>query len=160
MKNPSAVPTDSFDTIRNDFPFLHDLTYFNRASCSPCPEPVAEAMMDFYRNYPINYRSGSTPTERNVTARVDEIRAHIARFIGAPSSDEIVFTKNTTEAINIVANGWWPWQPGDEIALTPIEHQSNLVPWIDLENRKKKGSYFATSNRLRAARFGPTRSKN
>jgi len=115
--------------IRADFPFLEDRIYLNSASCSPSPEPVLAAMLDFYRHNPINYRSGTTPSEAIVTEQVDAVREHLGRFVGAGSPDELVFTKNTTEALNMVASGL-DWQPGDEILLSPLEHQSNLVPWI------------------------------
>lgn len=116
-------------TIRHDFPFLDGRIYLNSASCSPCPEPVLAAMLDFYRHNPINYRSGTTPSEARVTAQVDAVREHLARFVNAASSDELVFTKNTTEALNMVAEGL-EWHAGDEVILTPLEHQSNLVPWM------------------------------
>lgn len=115
--------------IRDDFPFLRDHTYLNSASCSPCPEPVLAAMLDFYRYNPINYRSGNTPSEQRVTSQVDSVREQLSAFIGAHSPREIVFTKNTTEAINTVARGL-EWERGDEVILSPIEHQSNLIPWM------------------------------
>ena len=81
----------------------------------------------------MNYRSGRTPLESKITLQVDAIRARLAASIHADSPAEIVFTKNTTEAINIIANGL-RWNAGDEIILTPLEHQSNLLPWIRLES--------------------------
>jgi cysteine desulfurase/selenocysteine lyase len=119
--------------LRDDMPFLNDVTYLNSASCSPTPRPVIDAMTDYYRHTPINYRSGATPAERQVTERVDKIRARVAAFIGAASPLEVVFTKNTTEAINTVARGI-SWKPGDEVILSPLEHQSNLLPWLALRS--------------------------
>lgn len=121
--------------IRDDFPFLDGRVYFNSASCSPSPEPVVAAMADFYRQSPINYRSGQTPSEEAVTDRVDGIRDHLAAFIGADSAKEIVLTKNTTEAINLVARGLDP-RAQDEVIVSRIEHQSNLLPWIKLAAEK------------------------
>jgi cysteine desulfurase/selenocysteine lyase len=114
--------------IRDDFPFLDGCIYMNSASCSPSPEPVLDAMLSFYRHNPINYRSGTTPAEARVTEQIDGVRARLARFINARSPEELVFTKNTTEALNMVAAGL-DWQPGDEVVVSPLEHQSNLVPW-------------------------------
>lgn len=117
--------------IRHDIPLLETITYLNSASCSPPPAPVVAAMTAYYTETPVNYRSGKTPFERDVTDRVNAVRESIASSLGAASAAEVVFTKNTTEAINMVAGGM-DWAEGDEIVTTPIEHQSNLIPWIRL----------------------------
>jgi cysteine desulfurase / selenocysteine lyase len=132
LKSKEIDSTLSMQAVREDMPFLTEVVYLNSASCSPTPKPVIDAMTDYYQRTPINYRSGSTPAERRVTERVDGIRARLAEFIGAGSSREVVFTKNTTEAINTVARGI-KWQKGDEVILTPLEHQSNLLPWQALQ---------------------------
>ena len=103
-------------------------------------------MADYYRQTPINYRSGATPIEEALTSRVDAIRKRLAEFIGSSSKKEVVFTKNTTEGINVVASGM-RWSPGDEVILTPIEHQSNLIPWMRLAAQKDvKLKYVTPSN--------------
>lgn len=120
----------SVTKFRDDFPVLQDHVFLNSASCSPTPEPVLEAMHEFSRYNPINYRSGITPPDAAVTAEIDSVRNHLARFLGGHPS-EVVFTKNTTEAINTVTRGL-EWRPDDEVILSPLEHQSNLLPWMKL----------------------------
>lgn len=132
LKN--EVVTLQIPEIRKDIPVLSRVAYLNSASCSPPPAPVVSAMADYYTNSPINYRSGRTPFEGEITAQVDAVRERVAASLGADSPREVVFTKNTTEAINVVASGL-SWAPGDEVVVTPIEHQSNLIPWIRLEDR-------------------------
>jgi cysteine desulfurase/selenocysteine lyase len=128
----STVPL-SAEEVRAHFNLDPSIKYFNSASCAPPPLSVIEAMSDYYRSTPLNYRSGRTQLESRITDKVDAIRAALAASMNAKSPTEIVFTKNTTEAVNIVANGL-AWKPGDEVILTPLEHQSNLLPWIRLES--------------------------
>jgi cysteine desulfurase/selenocysteine lyase len=117
-------------SLRAEIPLLNNVTYFNSASCSPAPRRVMDAMTDYYASTPVNYRSGKTPFEKRVTRSVDHTRAELAASIGGRPV-ELVFTKNTTEGINTIASGI-TWQPGDEIVVTPLEHQSNLIPWLRL----------------------------
>jgi cysteine desulfurase/selenocysteine lyase len=121
------------EEVRANFSLDPAIKYFNNASCSPPPLAVIDAMSDYYRSTPLNYRSGVTQLESRITDRVDAIRANLAAFLNAKSPAEIVFTKNTSEAVNIVANGL-NWKSGDEVIITPLEHQSNLLPWIRLES--------------------------
>jgi cysteine desulfurase/selenocysteine lyase len=121
----------SYDNLRARFDLDSSTAYFNSASCAPPPRQVTEAMTEYYQASPVNYRSGETPLEKEVTERVDKIRANLSNSIHATSPAEVVFTKNTTEAINIVARGL-KWTAGDEVLLTPLEHQSNLIPWLRL----------------------------
>jgi cysteine desulfurase/selenocysteine lyase len=91
--------------------------------------PVVKAMEDYLSNCPFNYGVGVWRRSVEAAARVDEARRIIARAVGAASEKEIAFTKNTTEAINLAAQGL-RWKPGDEIVLTTLEHQSNAIPWM------------------------------
>jgi cysteine desulfurase / selenocysteine lyase len=119
----------SVDDVRGDMPFLKGLVYLDSASVVPAPVPVVKAMEDYLSTCPFNYGVGVWRRSVEAAGRVDEARDIIARAFGAASANEIAFTKNTTEAINLVAQGL-RWKPGDEIVLTTLEHQSNAIPWM------------------------------
>ena len=107
-------------------PALRDLIYLDSASvCPPLPGTL-QAMQDYYERYPFNYRVGVWSSSVELTELVDNIRKDIAEFIGASSENQVAFTKNTTEAINLVALGM-RWRKGDEVVLTTVEHQSKLL---------------------------------
>ncbi|MHB8604433.1 MAG: aminotransferase class V-fold PLP-dependent enzyme [Thermoplasmatota archaeon] len=123
--------------IRKDFPILErkvrgkPLVYLDNAATTQRPVQVIEAMNDFYRNHNANvHRSihllGEEATEMYVGAH-----AKVAEFIRAPSAEEIIFTKNCTEALNLVAYAWGlrKLKPGDEVVVSLMEHHSNFVPW-------------------------------
>jgi cysteine desulfurase/selenocysteine lyase len=129
-----AVDDPQVALLRAEIPLLGNLTYLNSASCSPAPRQVVDAMANYYASMPVNYRSGETPFEKRVTTSVDDIRASLAASIGARAAN-LVFTKNTTEGINMVASGL-EWKRGDEIVVTLLEHQSNLIPWMRLVKTK------------------------
>lgn len=123
--------------IKEDFPILarrvhgKPLVYLDNAATSQKPESVIRAIDNYYRMHNSNvHRSVHLLAEESSVA-YEEARAKVARFVNARRPEEIVFTKGTTEAINLVARGWaMPrLQPGDEIVVTEIEHHSNLVPW-------------------------------
>ncbi|MGE0750933.1 MAG: aminotransferase class V-fold PLP-dependent enzyme [Variibacter sp.] len=133
MAQDASTPDLSAEEVRANFNLDPSIKYFNSAFCAPPPLQVVDAMSGYYRSTPLNYRSGRTQLESRITDKVDAIRAKLAASMKAASPAEIVFTKNTTEAVNIVANGF-TWKPGDEVILTPLEHQSNLLPWIRLES--------------------------
>jgi cysteine desulfurase/selenocysteine lyase len=119
----------SAETVRSDMPYLKDLVYLDSASVVPAPVPVVRAMEDYLYAHPFNYGVGVWKRSVDAAERVNEARRIAARAIGAASDAEIAFTKNTTEAINLVARGL-DWKPGDEIVLTELEHQSNAIPWM------------------------------
>ena len=119
----------SVEDVRRDMPCLKDLVYLDSASVVPAPMPVIQAMEEYLHGYPFNYGVGVWRRSVEAAARVDEARRIAARAVGAASATEIAFTKNTTEAINLVAVGLG-WKPGDEIVLTELEHQSNAIPWM------------------------------
>jgi cysteine desulfurase/selenocysteine lyase len=119
----------SVDDVRRDMPFLKGLVYLDSASVVPSPLPVVKAMEDYLSTCPFNYGVGVWRGSVEAANRVDEARGIVARAFGAAAANEIAFTKNTTEAINLVAQGL-RWKPGDEIVLTTLEHQSNAIPWM------------------------------
>ncbi len=121
--------TKSAEQVRTDMPFLKDLVYLDSASVVPAPLPVIKAMEEYLYCHPFNYGVGVFRRAAEAAARVNEARQIAARVFGAASDAEIVFTKNTTEAINLVAQGL-DWRAGDEIVLTTLEHQSNAIPWM------------------------------
>jgi len=125
------MQNNSVQKVRKDLPFLEGITYLESASVSPAPVPVIQSMNDYFSKYPYNYGVGVFSASRELIKKVDEAREKVAEFIGAGSSKEVVFTKNTTEAINMVARGL-RWSSGDEVIATNIEHQSNLIPWMRL----------------------------
>lgn len=120
--------------IRADFPLLNEIIYLDAASTTPTPVPVIEAISDYYTNFNANTGRGAYKTAVKATTEFEKSRSKIAKFINS-TPEEIIFTKNTTEAINLVANGFG-LKKGDSVILTNIEHHSNLVPWLNL---KKKG---------------------
>ena len=134
-----APPADSLDVtrVRADFPILgqttrsgHPLVYLDNAATSQKPRQVIEAVSRFYRTGNANIHRGLYELSERATAAFDEARERVARFLGA-SPAEIVFTRGTTEAINLIAQSWGrsTLRPGDEVLVTGMEHHSNLVPW-------------------------------
>ena len=136
----NTIQQGSLDTtrIRADFPILRrqvkpgvPLVYLDNAATSQKPFVVIEAMDDFYRQYNSNIHRGIHTIAEEATAKYEEARGRIAEFIGSPSPKQIIFTRNATESINLVAFSWGRanLSPGDLIILTEMEHHSNLVPW-------------------------------
>ncbi|HYL80142.1 MAG TPA: aminotransferase class V-fold PLP-dependent enzyme [Candidatus Acidoferrum sp.] len=119
----------SVDEVRGDMPCLKDLVYLDSASVVPAPLPVIKAMEAYLYSHPFNYGVGVWKRSVEAAERVNEARRIAAQAVGAAADAEIAFTKNTTEAINLVAQGL-DWKPGDEIILTELEHQSNTIPWM------------------------------
>jgi cysteine desulfurase/selenocysteine lyase len=130
--------------LRRDFPILeqeingHPLTYLDSASSSQKPRVVIDAVSDYYREYNANVHRGIYTIGEKSTAEYEKARARVARFINAPDAHEIVFTRNATEAINLVAYSWGRRNigRGDVIVLTEMEHHANLVPWQLLVQEK------------------------
>jgi cysteine desulfurase / selenocysteine lyase len=123
--------------VRRDFPILeqkingHPLVYLDSASTSQKPQVVLDAIDTYYREYNANVHRGIYTIGEKATAEYERARAKTARFINAPDAHEIVFTRNATEAINLVAYSWGRQNinRGDAIVLTEMEHHANLVPW-------------------------------
>jgi cysteine desulfurase/selenocysteine lyase len=123
--------------IRADFPILQRqvhgklLVYLDNAATSQKPEVVIQAMDDYYRRYNANIHRGVHTLAEEATAAYENARRKVGRFINARSPREVVFVRNTTEAINLVALSWGRANvgEGDVIILSLMEHHSNLVPW-------------------------------
>ncbi|MCU1464611.1 MAG: cysteine desulfurase-like protein SufS subfamily [Actinomycetia bacterium] len=124
-------------TIKRDFPILkrevngRRLVYLDSASSAQKPLVVLDAMDDAYRNHYANIHRGVYTIAEEATAAFEDARRKVARFINAPRTDEIVFTRNATESINLVAYSWARanLHAGDAIVLSHMEHHANVVPW-------------------------------
>ena len=121
------------DEYRKDFPILQkgDYIYFDNAATTQRPTQVVEAIRDFYENANANPLRGLYDWSVDATERYEAARHAVAQFIGAGEDGEIIFTRNTTESLNLVAYsyGLSHIHEGDEIVLTVMEHHSNMLPW-------------------------------
>jgi len=123
--------------IRADFPILqrqvHDkpLVYLDNAASSQKPEAVLQVLDAYYRRYNSNVHRGVHTLSEEATMAYEGARTKVAKFINAKSTKEIIFTRGTTEGINLVAQSWGraTLKPGDEVLITEMEHHSNIVPW-------------------------------
>ncbi len=123
--------------IREDFPILSrkvygkPLVYLDNAATSQKPRIVIETLTRYYEDYNANVHRGVHALSMEATDKYEEARHKVARFINAEAPETIIWMRNTTEGINLVANTWARenLKPGDEIVLTQMEHHSNLVPW-------------------------------
>jgi len=123
--------------IRSDFPILErqvhgkPLIYLDNAATSQKPEVVIRSMSEYYERYNANIHRGVHRLAEEATAAYENARRKVGRFINAYRPSEIVFVRNTTEAINLVSNSWGRMNvgQGDVIILSVMEHHSNLVPW-------------------------------
>ena len=123
------------EEIRRDFPILKTgVIYLDNAATSLTPEPVLQKTIEYYHEYRANVERGIHRLSQKASEEYGKARSKIARLINAKREDEVVFTKNTTESINLVANGIG-WRKGDKIVTTLIEHHSNLVPWQRLNQQ-------------------------
>ncbi|WP_399214350.1 SufS family cysteine desulfurase [Synechococcus sp. RedBA-s] len=136
--------TDLAALTRADFPLLADqaclgqpLIYLDHAATSQKPKAVLEALQRYYSHDNANVHRGAHQLSARATDAFEGARDKTARFVGAATPREIVFTRNASEAINLVARSWGDafLRPGDEIVLTVMEHHSNLVPWQQLAAR-------------------------
>lgn len=121
------------ERIRADFPIVNDIIYLDSAATSLTPEPVLEAVLSYYREYNANVGRGVHRVSQLATQKYQNAHRKVAGFIGAKEG-EVIFTKNTTEAINMVAYGL-KWSKGDEIVTTLLEHHSNFLPWLRLREK-------------------------
>jgi cysteine desulfurase / selenocysteine lyase len=138
-----AVPFDPGE-VRADFPSLGKelrpgvpLIYLDSAATSLKPWPVIRAVQSYDADYPANVHRGLHTLSERATAAYESARARAARFIGATDPAQVVFTRGTTDAINLVAQSWGDafLKPGDEVVLSVLEHHSNLIPWQMLARR-------------------------
>jgi len=129
--------------IREDFPILrerahgHPLIYFDSAATSQKPRAVLDALRNYYEHENANVHRGLHELSSRATEAYEKSRQQVANYLGAASADEIVFTRGTTESINLVAQAWGGkfLRDGDVALLTEMEHHSNLVPWQLLAER-------------------------
>jgi cysteine desulfurase/selenocysteine lyase len=130
------------DLVRKDFPILErrvgdgqQLVYLDSAASSQKPRQVIEAMADYYEHHHANVHRGVHALAEEATALYEGARDKVAAFINAPDRREVIFTKNSSEALNLVASvlGWagepYGLGPGDRVVITQMEHHSNIVPW-------------------------------
>jgi cysteine desulfurase/selenocysteine lyase len=130
--------------IRKDFPILQrqvrgkPLVYLDNAATTQKPRQVIDALVDFYEKHNANIHRGAHTLSEEATGMVEDSRAKVAAFIGAPKPETVIFTRNATEALNLVARayGAWALKSGDIVVLTEMEHHSNLVPWQQLKAEK------------------------
>src|SRR6266436_6975873 len=132
-----------WSALRDDFPILDQkvngqpLIYFDNAATTQKPRVVVEALRHYYEHDNANVHRGIHELSNRATTAFEAARARAAKFINARSSDEIIFTRGTTEGINLVAQAWGSKniKAGDKILLTEMEHHSNIVPWQLLAER-------------------------
>ena len=136
-----TVATNIQDTLslrtRKDFPILHQeinghpLIYFDNAATSQKPTQVLDAVRRYYEHDNANVHRGIHELSNRATLAYESARERTAKFIHAASAKEIIFTRGTTEAVNLVASslGQSLLKPGDQILITEMEHHSNMVPW-------------------------------
>jgi cysteine desulfurase / selenocysteine lyase len=143
MSMPPVEPLQ-VERIRQDFPVLKallrgetPLVYLDNAATTQCPRPVIQAMVDVYERTYANVHRGIHTLSEQATELYETARETVRGFINARSAEEIVFTRGTTEGINLVARSWGDAniRAGDEILLTEMEHHANIVPWQQLAAR-------------------------
>ena len=135
-----SIPAD----IKRDFPVLQQqvhgkpLIYLDSGNTSQKPQAVIDAMSDYYETTNANVHRGSYDLAVRATEALEGARAKVARFINAPATNEVVFTKNATEAFNLLARSWGAANlgPGDAVVISEMEHHANIVPWHMLSDEK------------------------
>ena len=138
-----STRTIDWSAIRRDFPILDQsvngcpLVYFDSAASSQRPVQVIEAIRHYYEKDHANVHRGIHELSNRATAAYEGARERVAEFLNASSSNEIVFTRGTTESLNLIASSWGHahLKPGDKVLLSEMEHHSNLVPWQLLAQR-------------------------
>ncbi len=132
------------ERIRADFPILErevdgkQVVYLDNAATTHTPEPVVEAMSDYYRRYNANVHRGIHHLSQEASVAYEDAHDRVAEFVGASGGrEELVFTKNTTESENLIAYSWGLSElgPGDEVVLTEMEHHASLVTWQQIAKR-------------------------
>ncbi len=140
MSSSTGLEPLDVTRIKADFPILgrpvdgHDLVFLDSAASSQRPTAVLEAMDRYYSEDHANVHRAAYALAERATNAMESSRRRVAAFVGAPSADEIVFTKNATESLNLVARSWGVanLRPGDVVVLTLLEHHANIVPWLQL----------------------------
>ncbi|WP_137290989.1 aminotransferase class V-fold PLP-dependent enzyme [Natronorubrum halophilum] len=142
MSQQNLEPLD-VGAIRDEFPILErefdgqQVVYLDNAATTQTPDPVVDAMSDYYRESNANIHRGIHHLSQEASIAYEEAHDRVADFIGADGREEVVFTKNTTESENLVAYSWGlhELEPGDEIVLTEMEHHASLVTWQQIGKR-------------------------
>ncbi len=137
MTTTAALPRLDVEAVRRDFPILgtsmhgRPLVYLDSAASSQKPRAVLDAERGFYETTNANIHRGVYALSAEATRRYDAAREAVAGYIGAAHAHEVIFTRGTTEGINLIAQSWARPRlgPGDEILVTEMEHHSNIVPW-------------------------------
>lgn len=119
--------------VREDFPVLKEVVYLDSTATTQTPIPAVEAMVEYFYKYAGNHGRGAHRLARETTNRYEDARETVARFLNTEPSKTILM-KNTTEGINLIANSY-PWEAGDHIVTTLLEHHSNLLPWLRLQKK-------------------------
>lgn len=144
----------NFKTIIKDFPILNrkindnKLIYFDNAATSQKPKVVIDTLSNFYSNNNANIHRGVHTLSMEATYLYDEAKEKIAEFINAPNSNSIIFTRGTTESINLIADSWGQsnLKESDNIVITELEHHSNIVPWQELIKKTKSKLQYIPIN--------------
>lgn len=133
------------EAIKKDFPILSTkmsgkpLVYLDSAATSQKPMQVIDAITEYYKKYNANIHRGIYEIAEEATEKYEESKSKIAKMIGAESTENIIYVRNTTEALNLIALTWAEQNisEGDVILISEMEHHSNIVPWLLLSKRKK-----------------------
>lgn len=131
--------------IRDDFPILksrinnHQLVYFDNAATTQKPQSVIDGISNYYKSYNANIHRGIHSLAEKATEEFEETRSLVKEFINASSENEIIFTRGTTEGINLISSslGKFYFNEGDEIIISEMEHHSNIVPWQMIADENK-----------------------
>ncbi len=125
------------ESVRTEFPILdqevngHPLVYLDNAATTQKPQVVIDAITEYYTQYNSNVHRGAHSLSDKATQKFEEARETVSRFINSPNSASIIWTRGTTEGINLVASTWGRAniQSGDKVLVPELEHHSNIVPW-------------------------------
>ncbi len=134
-----------FTEIRDDFPILksrinnHQLVYFDNAATTQKPQSVIDGISNYYKSYNANIHRGIHSLAEKATEEFEETRSLVKEFINASSENEIIFTRGTTEGINLISSSLskFYFNEGDEIIISEMEHHSNIVPWQMIADENK-----------------------
>jgi len=137
LRTTPTAPAFDVEAVREDFPVLHQqvhgkpLTYLDSAASAQRPAQVIDAVAEYYRRDHANVHRGVHVLSQRATEAFEGAREKVRRFINAASTREVIFTRGTTEAINLVTQSWGRKNlgPGDEVVITHLEHHANIVPW-------------------------------
>ena len=128
-----------FPILNADFGISKNLIYLDHAATTQKPIQVLKKLDEYYKNFNANVHRGAHQLSTKATEEFENARSLISQFINSKSSKEIIFTRNATEAINLVSRSWGEemLKEGDEILISLMEHHSNIVPWqiVSAKNR-------------------------